>query len=399
MNKLHLTKNYKIQYWFAFLQAFPILMIVVNLSFFVFFRLFFSFRNISIIKITSPFQILAICFGIGALVSTLNSYDLNSSLIVLPNYFYWTFLIILFYNYRNSINFEVIREAIFKGLILVNLYYWIIEKTFNLITPYNKSIGENGYAILMVSFFPIALKYLLVKIGKKSAYFFAIISIVLGFASGSRAGALLITLGALLTIFGKNLSFGKILQLATICTILYLFLFKTDFASNLLYTIDADVHAVIYKSTEVFEEDQSMLIRRAMVEKGLILFEDDPLTGLGLNNWQEYEVKFRGNFVGAENIIYKPRIEKFSAHNSYIAFLGEGGLLLFVPFVLLLFYTIFRLLIKFDQLDEYQQPILWSLIMMSIHIYFISAMLNSFTWYLISLGVAAAGKDSYNKSI
>jgi O-antigen ligase len=143
-----------------------------------------------------------------------------------------------------------------------------------------------------------------------------------------------------------------------------------------------------------------MLIRRAMVEKGLILFEKYPIAGIGLNNWVDYEVKFKGDFVGSERIINKSRIEKYSAHNSYVAFLGEGGLLLLVPFVTLLLCTIFKLVINYKHLEEFQQPILWALIMMSIHIYFISAMLNSFTWYLISLGVAAATKkQDANKTV
>jgi ABC-type molybdate transport system permease subunit len=97
---------------------------------------------------------------------------------------------------------------------------------FNLITPYNKSIGENGYAILMVCFFPIALKYVLVKKRNKLAYLLTIIAIVLGFLSGSRAGALLIAAGSMLTIIGKNLSFNKIIQLSFFGIVGYLILFK-----------------------------------------------------------------------------------------------------------------------------------------------------------------------------
>lgn len=394
MKKLNLSRNHKLQYWFAFLQAFPILMIVVNLSFFVFFRLFYSFRKIAKFRITSSIQVLAICFGIGAILSTIDANDINRSLAVLPNFLYWALLVILFYNYRNIINFKATREAIFKGLILLNIYYWLIEYTLRISTPFSKFILENGYAIIMICFVPTSLKYLLVEKGKYKAYLFAIASIILGFISGSRAGAILIAFGSLFTIYGNSLSFSKIIKMGFIGLVGYLFLFKTDVAKNLLFIINPDVHAVVFTTDEVFEEDQSMLLRRAMVEKGLILFEKEPFTGLGLNNWSEYEVEFKGNFIGAERIIYKDRVEKFSAHNSYIAFLGEGGLFVFVPFVLILLSTILKLFLKLEKLDEYQQPILWSLIMMAIHVYFISAMANSFTWYLLSLGVAAGYKNT-----
>jgi hypothetical protein len=364
-----LKENSKLQYWFAFLQAFPILMIVVNLSFFIFFRLYYSFNKIGSFKINSVFQILAICFGIGAIISTADAYDVNRSLAVLPNFLYWALLIILFYNYRNVINFKITREAIFRGLVLLNIYYWVVERTLRFVTPFNKFILENGYM-------------------------FALAAIILGFISGSRAGAVLIAGGSLFTLFGKNLSLRRVFHMAIIVTIGYLFIFKTEIASDILFSASPDVHVLLYSSDQVFEEDPSFLIRRAMVEKGLILFEKEPYTGLGLNNWPEYEVTFRGDFLGADRILSKSRLEKFSAHNSYIALLGEGGLFVFVPFVLLLAFTILRLLFKLEKLDQYQQPILWSLIMMSIHIYFISAMLNSFTWYLIALGVAVGNKNT-----
>jgi O-antigen ligase len=394
MRPARLINNYKFQYWFAFLQAFPTLMIVTNLSFIVFIRLYFSFRKLERFKISSIYQIIAILFGIGAILSTADANEIKRSLAVLPNFLYWSLLIILFYNYRNIINFKITREAIYKGLITLNIYYWLVEKTLRIATPFNKFVLENGYAILMICFVPTALKYVLVEKGKNKAYMFALVAIILGFISGSRAGVVLIAGGALLTLFGENLSLNKVIQMVLIGAAGYLFIFQTEIASDFLFNTSPDVHELVYNSDQVFEEDPSVLIRKAMVEKGLILFEKEPFTGLGLNNWPEYEVTFRGDFVGAERIFKKLRLEKFSAHNSYIAFLGEGGLFVFVPFVLLLVFTILRLLFKLEKLDQYQQPILWSLIMMSIHIYFISAMLNSFTWYLIALGVAAGNKNT-----
>jgi hypothetical protein len=388
-----IKNSHKFQYWFAFFQAFPILMIVFNLSFFVFFRLYFSFNKFSKIKISNGFQILAILFVLGSMLSAVNAVDVKRSLVVLPNFLYWAIMIIFFQNYRSYLNFEIIRKGIFNGLIILNLYYWIVEKTLKFSTPFNKFILENGYAILMICFVPTALKYVLVKYGKNRAYLFASGAIILGFLSGSRAGAILILGGALLTLFSEKLSFKVIIQLVLYGVLFYFFIFKTDFFNKFLYQINPDVHSVVFKSQEVFEEEQSMLLRRLMVEKAIILFEQKPLTGIGLNNWTEYEVDFLGDFVGSEFIINKNRLEKFSAHNSYAALLGEGGLFVFVPFILILYTTIFALSFQFGKLDQYQQPILWSLIMMAIHIYFISGMSNSFTWYLLALGISSLNRE------
>ncbi len=389
-----IKNSHRFQYWFAFLQAFPILMIVFNLSFFVFFRLYFSFNKISKIKISNSFQILAILFIIGAIASVANAVDVKRSMVVLPNFLYWAIMIIFFQNYRSSLNFEIIRMGIYRGLILLNLHYWIVEKTLKFSTPFNKFILENGYAILMICFVPTALKYVLVKYGNNRAYLFASVATILGFLSGSRAGAILILGGALLTLFSEKLSFKAIVQLVIYGLLSYFFIFKTDFFNKFLFQVNPDVHAVIFRSQEVFEEEQSMLLRRLMVEKAIILFEQKPFTGIGLNNWTEFKVDFRGDFAGSEFVINKNRLEKFSAHNSYAALLGEGGLLVFLPFILILYTTIFALFSQFGKLDQYQQPILWSLIMMAIHIYFISGMSNSFTWYLLALGIASINRKS-----
>jgi hypothetical protein len=372
-------------------------MLYTNVSFYVFIGLFFSFRKLSRFRINSFYQFIPILFGIGAFISTICANEVNRSLIVLPNYLYWALTLILFYNYRNYLDFKLIRKAIFNGLVLLNLYYWFLERTLKVSTPITKSIHENGYAILMICFAPTAINFVLEARGKSYAIIFAFLAVILGFMSGSRAGAILIAAGSFLTLYGNSFSPKRIILLFTIGLFGYLILFKTDIASAVLMKIDPDVHAVIYASNQVFEEDQSMLLRRAMVEKGIILFENEPLTGLGLNNWTEYEVDFKGDFEGAERIIYKQRLEKFSAHNSYAALLGEGGLLVFVPFVLILLTTILKLLSKFGRLDQYQQPILWGIIMMAIHIYFISGMSNSFTWYLLALGVAVGNRTSINQ--
>lgn len=386
-------KGDKLLYYYSLFQALPVIAIVVNLTFYFFPGLFLNYRKRKKLRINHYFQFVAILFGIGAIASTVDSHEINRSLVVLPNYLYWSFIIIFFYNYRKLINFDVVSKAITKGIILLNFYYWIVERTVQIILPGFKYIGENGYAILMICFVPLAIKNIEEKRGRTVSIVFVITCILLGFLSGSRAGSVLIALGSFLTILGDRLTIKRFLYIGFSGLLIYFLVFNTTIVKGVIFALSEETYTLIYSTQEVVESDGSYLLRRAMVEKGLILFEQEPWTGLGLNNWTEHEVEFRGDFIGAERIINKERLEKFSAHNSYVAFLGEGGLLVIGPFILILLITLTTLFRQYSTLDSNQRPILWGLLMMSIHIYFISAMLNSFTWYFIAMGGAAAFKN------
>lgn len=387
------NKN-KILYYYSFFQAFPVVSLIFNITFYFFPFLLLQLRKKGKIRVNHYFQFAAILFGIGAIFSTLDSEDVSKSLIVLPNYLYWTFTIIIFYNYRNFIDFKLVARALTSALILLNFYYWVFERILAFTPPGLNFVGENGYAILMICFVPLALKSIEQNRGYRTSVVVAIICVLLGLLSGSRAGSILIAVGSFLTLAGNRLSLKRIIIISLIGLAAYWVVFNAPFVKVAIYALSEETYNLLYQTEDVIEGDVSYLLRKAMVEKGLILFENDPLTGLGLNNWSEYEVEFRGDFAGAERIINKPRLEKFSAHNSYISFLGEGGLLLFIPFILILILTITKLLRRYATLDESQRPILWGLLMMSIHIYFISAMLNSFAWFFIALGGAAAFKKN-----
>ena len=172
---------------------------------------------------------------------------------------------------------------------------------------------------------------------------------------------------------------------------------NSQIIGNLIYYLNTQTYDLIYNTNEVATEDQSYLLRKLMVEKGLIIFESNPFTGIGLNNWMEYDVKFRGNFEGADIILNKARLEKFGAHNSYISFLGEGGLFLFTSYISLLLCIIYKLFMIINRLNLNQKAVFFGILMMAIHTYFISAMLNSFTWYLLGIGAGISNINTLKK--
>jgi len=159
---------------------------------------------------------------------------------------------------------------------------------------------------------------------------------------------------------------------------------QTEFFENFILSKSERIHAFMYENEESKLLDQSALTRKAMVEKGLIIFSEHPLTGIGLNNFIDYDVNVPLAFEGGEVLANKDLSNK-SAHNSYIAILSGGGLLLFVPFMLLLLYIISKLSLNLKNLDDFQRPIILSFVGMIVHLFYISSIVNVFTWFFISI--------------
>ncbi|MBU4480572.1 O-antigen ligase family protein [Patescibacteria group bacterium] len=78
------------------------------------------------------------------------------------------------------------------------------------------------------------------------------------------------------------------------------------------------------------EQDKSYMIRQLMVQKGIRLFAQNPLFGVGVSRWTKESIPLELPLV----LQYSPQsdFDRRSAHNSYISFLAENGLAGMLPF-------------------------------------------------------------------
>ncbi len=206
--------------------------------------------------------------------------------------------------------------------------------------------------------------------------------------SGSRSGSILALSGAVLTVVMQNWvrMFIALFILVFITVAAPQILESNAFKSTIL-SLNKRTYNLIYSTDETLATDQSYLIRLAMIEKGLNIFEKNPIEGIGINNFSKVTGEIDFNFEGAEIIESKEEIlkEGISAHNSYISFLAEGGLLLFIPMILLIFYPIIYFAFNFTNILEYEKAIFISMIFIAIHSWFISGLLNVYTWFVIGI--------------
>jgi len=77
-----------------------------------------------------------------------------------------------------------------------------------------------------------------------------------------------------------------------------------------------------------------------------------------------------------------------SAHNSYAAIIGEGGLLTFVPFIGLIFFNFYKFVVHYSLRSRISNAFYWSFLGGCVHMFFISAILNVFAWFLIGIVTA-----------
>lgn len=369
---------------FAFLMSYSnILIFGLNVSLFLFAYFYILyFQSINLLKIGTIPNILAVLIGIAAIVSVS---DVNAKasdgfargMAVLPNYLYWCVLIIMFTNIRYYINYGALAKYVFWGVIATYL-------SLNFPLPIVKPITPNGYAFVMVCFAPISILYVAKKYNKVYAIILLAVLIVALVLEERRAGMTLVTLGSLAAVFIQKIRFSNLLLPLTL-GILTLGLIQLESVENTFYNASPRIHEFIYQNDDLLETDFSYLTRRAQVEKGLIIFEQHPVTGIGLNNFINYRVDFRGDFEGSELVVDRSTMDEKSAHNSYINLLAEGGLLILIPFLLLLLYNLLNFFMYYNRRNPYENAFYWGFFAMCIHIYFITEIVNVFAWYLIAI--------------
>lgn len=406
-NKI-LTKIKNRLRWVVFFMSYPFWAIYQNVSFFFVILLYIPTNRLygNLFRVNSLVSFFAYLLILGAIISCINAginqnyANFEFSITVLPNYIYWGLLIVLIGNIVFKVSDSTtIFKYIFLGYISSIITYYFLDPIFAQV-PFYRNISTNNFAFILNIFSPISTAYFHKKY--KNIFYtliFILIITISGFLSGSRSASILAGSGALLAISISNWS--KIFIVGFIATFCYITLpnvLESQSVKKAIYELNERTYDLLYNSEETFATDRSYLTRVAMINKGLNLFEKNPIAGIGLGNFQRTHGSIDFSFEGGEYL--ESRYEKLensiSAHNSYISFLSEGGIVMFIPMIMLMFYPLFYFIINFNNINHYEKSIFLSVLFMCIHAYFIVGMVNVYAWFLIGI---ANSYIIYNKKL
>ena len=153
--------------------------------------------------------------------------------------------------------------------------------------------------------------------------------------NGSRGSWIAISAGILVFLLILLLSHprqaGKILVLLILALGAFL---------SVLFASDRIASAVEgrYATFSSLEEDKSYMIRQLMNQKALRLFEESPIIGIGPGRFMKTSTsRYTKRFI----LCSQEHFDVKSAHNSYLSFLAENGLLGSLPLVILLILLYF----------------------------------------------------------
>ena len=383
----------KLLFTYSFLMAFPaVVFFGLNASLFVFWgMLVFLWKNsrISILGLSKFLQWVALFFAFGALASVFfmpeeqGDLAFQRALSVLPNYLYWSILLIFLIQNRHLLDLNVIYSAIFWGVAFSVFYYLFLQSSLKLL-PVFKKFTPNNFSFILICYTPLSVFYLKNRKGNIWALLYLLFVSLVLLQDGRRSGFVLVLAGGLAVLFLSKVSWRFVFSGGIALSILFV-LYHSPLVENFIYNSSDRIYTFMYKTDEVFSSDPSYLIRVAMVKKGLAIYAKHPVSGIGLNNFTKYSIAFDRTFPGAKLVVFKRGIQHKSSHNSYINVLAEGGLLLFVPFVLILLWCLLYFGFNYFSMPEAYRPPFIALTAMAVHLYFITAIVNVFAWFLIGL--------------
>ena len=248
-------------------------------------------------------------------------------------------------------------------------------------------MSQNGYAIQFSMFYPILLAYAFW--GPKPGWG-KIATLVLAAAiliTGSRSGWLAALVSTILFLW---MYLRTQRQRSRAVAILLLLTGMLGVGALLAPQAVVSAFEDRFSTFESLDEDKSYAIRQLMIQKGVRLFQSSPWIGVGVSRWQkEYiplEIPRVLRYASQEDFDVK------SSHNSYVSFLAENGIVGAVPLAFLLLVLAVGGYGAAGRLARRGQ--VWALgvyagfIGMSIHLWALSGLTSTATWFVYGLVAA-----------
>ncbi len=283
---------------------------------------------------------------------------------------------------------ELLGWAVF-ALALVRLFETFVWGAINTYESGTRFLTPNSYGFLFSTFFPFLLvPVFAIKGRNKFMILRVLIAAVAVVINGSRSSWISVAAGAvfftLLLLFVRPRKVGIALFLVS------LILVSVIYGLNLL---PERVNSAISMRASTFQNlelDKSYVFRELMVQKGLKLFEESPIIGVGASRFRKESVELE--LSGVYKLYSQSRFDRKSAHNSYVGFLAESGLIGSLPLlglILMLAFQGLKAAVSHARREDlWALSVMASFVGMSIHMWTISALAGTVTWFAYGLVAA-----------
>tara|TARA_B100000035_G_scaffold292864_1_gene281831 strand:- start:274 stop:1596 length:1323 start_codon:yes stop_codon:yes gene_type:complete len=321
----------------------------------LYFRIF-NLRNLDLFKFSSYFFVFYLSINISSFFSPDIFLSFKSSLTYIR--FYLFILVIFFlitFNQKTLIYFKVSLSIIFILLLADSTLQFLIGKNilgFELLRPNNVPRVSSlfGDELIMgsfiVRFLPILLGLILLTendIIKKKIYFFSALffSSYLIFISGERLAFVYLII--IFLIFFLFLSFGKLLKVGILVTIIFSIIVVINFYPNMriIETTKKQITNLVQIDNKFIKEKKFHFIsdqHMAHVSTAYKIFKDNPIFGTGIKSFR-YVCNDKKYKTNVKKVVseYGNEVEYDACsthpHNTYMQLLSETGL---VPTILIL---------------------------------------------------------------
>lgn len=301
---------------------------------------------------------------------------------------YWFILALIVYNSYEFVSKELISRFLFFIVFIVMALYAMGYKVGT----------QNSIAYTAIIFAPLGFFYI-----KRLSFrvVFGIVLVYLLLLNGSRTGAIISVIQCLFIVVLSIDSLRKYGKSIVIVSVSAALLVQSDAIlgslGRFVLPYNEELGDLMIDTEFVLNNDLSWLQRKAQVQKGLQIFDEHPVLGIGFSNFVQYKVVIDEKAVGGDR--YLKGIENRSAHNSYIEILSETGAIGFFLWAFFLLGMLVNFWRNFEFIiGTFEIYIFISLVGMLIYFYTISAHLGTSTWIMLGLCAGAVKKFKLSKS-
>jgi O-antigen ligase len=338
---------------------------------------------------------LWLAITISALANGLLSGGTNldtAGILTIIRYIYWliVFVVTVYFSSQGTMLVKISKILGWSALILALLRWYEVARYGNLgAWTGTHLLSQNTYGVLFSTFSPFLLlmvfqenkgKRLLAWAGN-----FILWSAVA--INGSRGSWVAIVSGLVLCLLLLTITRPR-----KFLVLLILLLFSVSIASIAWVALPRVSEAVSdrFSTFQNLDTEKSYLIRQLMIQKGWRLFKENPLFGVGISRFTQssipLDIPIELTYASQDHFDIK------SSHNSYLGFLAEGGLFGAIPLLFILISIgagSFKSALHFAQKSEFWALVVFlSVVQMSIHMWAISSITNSATWFIYGLAGA-----------